>query len=237
MTPSVAMVAPAESETDGRAGLRAAIAAKQEAERAFHAHRLAIGRAEDLVSAARQKVESSEQAVEAAKSDYAGAIRAHVGGGAAASPGGVKAARAAVADAVDEAEAAEAALATLQEGMADFQDDVSIASLEVVRQRNALIEPIVRAMAAEVQKMRVAIGTAKHLMRVLSAASDPMPVGSDDYQVSAKASEISKATIALQEVVNHALGSEITIDAARIRQFEHFKHALLIAPETAPPPD
>jgi hypothetical protein len=160
----------AKADTDDRAALRDAIASKDQAEQALRKHRSAIGRAEDLLSAAREKLTAAEKAAAAAKAEHAAAIAASVSDGTAVDIGAVRAARAAATDAADELDAAAAACAMLREQLPDFEDAVSRALYGIIAARNAVIAPVIESMVARLTAARAALWENENVAKSLLSA-------------------------------------------------------------------
>jgi hypothetical protein len=130
--------------TDPRAGLRQAIAEAAKAHHQAERHAEAIHRAENMVTVAEAKLHTAGEALEAVREEQA-EVLAHAAstGTTQKSTGMLKAARAALSDAEDEAVAARRALERLEAG----GDDLRARRLEI---ENAVLVEIGKVIASTV---------------------------------------------------------------------------------------
>jgi chromosome segregation ATPase len=160
---------PHRGGQDDRRALRAAIEAARKAEQAIEARKGAIARARQLVEAASRKVEAAAAGIVQAKNEHARifADAAERDGSEANGSGVIRAARLAELDAQDQIEAANAALARLEQGLADVEQASRLARNVVLREVNRVCMPHAARLLAEAKELKAKLAARRHVLQFL----------------------------------------------------------------------
>jgi hypothetical protein len=231
VTPLAAPASPADDQP--RELLRKAQVELGRARDAQRSHGAAIARAEELAKAAREKLATAESAVTSAKQRHADAIADSVVSGAPASSG-VRAARAAVTDAADEVEAAEAAILTLRERQGDFLEDIKRAEYALIGARNTVIAAIAGELLEQARDAKARYFAGCEILKIL-IGNDRLPELANVVE-SLRLTGAARAPLAaLEHEVDELLTNNRHLGGELARSYEAWRQQLLVDPDKPPP--
>jgi hypothetical protein len=168
---SVAIVRKSDGGDDPRDALRAAILKSKQVEDRLEARRQVAARSRAMVTAAQMRLDAAGEALEAARTGHAQTLAEAAATGVTPKVDGMlKAARAALGDAEDQAQAAGLAVEQVEAGRVEIERECALRQNDILIEVASVLRPTLEDLMAQFQRKKIEL---LGLMQTIFELSDP----------------------------------------------------------------